>query len=954
MVCRVCYGDARGVSELYGSVLMISIALLTSLILLGLGTAVLDQVSSDTEDAITQDAMLEMDDRLTTIAGSGPDATTTFMIPEGGDGDLSVQPDHGVVNVSVQAEASGDELLYTDETSNSTEIELGTIRYVHSNDHITAYQGGAVFSHQDGYTEVLSRPAFNFDGEQIDFSFFNISNLDSIRADTDVSATMVADDSRSSSEGLQEWLNQYWLVGSDGVAHSVSPVRINVTIKSAFADGWGLYALEGMQEEPEAVHIEDDRVTMEFYLGGEPDMTTSPDDWEEALEDGTQSHFVYSGLSQFAQYSTHLDPVDGGPAFQFNHTNVNPSEEFVALYHYKPDGPNGWVGFDGDGDEEWVGMFDYEEHFDPDEDQDELAVVEHPDDIAPGVRERPDRDGHMFHIESDNPVCAAGASYMSSEGHFENDCLKYMFQVPNNDTEALIDSTEWMITGVELDNSQAEYEEGDTLSADVTIENQGQESNAQYIQLRNLDGEIVDVEQSSVLDPGEDEVRTLEWEIQEGDAGDDDPRTGTLEVSTEDVITTVPDPDHSPGGHSEVTIYQGDREAPDCGTLTIDNEISSLEELQCIGEGINLDNDFVLTENIDATVTGEWNDGDGFEPIGEMGAPFTGSFDGQGHQIEGLHIDRGGSVGLFGVTGDGAGIENVDVVDAEIHGHSVAGGLIGSASGPVEKVSVTGTVEATTGAAGGIIGEMDDSATLSVAYSTADVTGDVAGGIVGATSDADHEFDQLYWAGGSLTGSHEGAIIGEASGDETLTDSVYWENQLGITSTGDGSADVDDSTGLPEDDMTGEDADEEMSNLDWNEFQTTPEFPAFERGFIVDGEVDDDTIIEGEEFEVAAAVTNFYTTTKTQDILLLNTRGHTVDRETVMLGPEESASFELTWDTQWRDADYDDNPIVVLSDDDSESIAVNINEGDPVDSIDRIVGDSDLPISVRTTEIVIE
>ena len=76
-------------------------------------------------------------------------------------------------------------------------------------------------------------------------------------------------------------------------------------------------------------------------------------------------------------------------------------------------------------------------------------------------------------------------------------------------------------------------------------------------------------------------------------------------------------------------------------------DISSAEDLQRIGNdpAYPLNGDYRLTQNIDATATAGWNEGAGFDPIGHYTddrshQDFSGTFDGQGHTISGLVINR--------------------------------------------------------------------------------------------------------------------------------------------------------------------------------------------------------------------------------------------------------------------------------------------------------------------------
>jgi len=83
----------------------------------------------------------------------------------------------------------------------------------------------------------------------------------------------------------------------------------------------------------------------------------------------------------------------------------------------------------------------------------------------------------------------------------------------------------------------------------------------------------------------------------------------------------------------------------------------------------NLSGNYVLGDDIDASGTGSWNGGAGFAPIGNDSNKFTGRFDGLGHTISGLTIDRPstGYIGLFGYT-QNALIQNVGLVGGSVKG----------------------------------------------------------------------------------------------------------------------------------------------------------------------------------------------------------------------------------------------------------------------------------------------
>jgi hypothetical protein len=127
-------------------------------------------------------------------------------------------------------------------------------------------------------------------------------------------------------------------------------------------------------------------------------------------------------------------------------------------------------------------------------------------------------------------------------------------------------------------------------------------------------------------------------------------------------------------------------------------EISSIEQLQLIGHdaAYPLSGSYRLTQDIDATGTATWNGGAGFAPIGETTLPgFTGVFDGRGHVIRGLAINRPAEtyVGLFGRIDFGGTVRNVGLAECSVVGNGSVAGLVGhSEFGRVGHAFVSGAI----------------------------------------------------------------------------------------------------------------------------------------------------------------------------------------------------------------------------------------------------------------------
>jgi hypothetical protein len=181
-----------------------------------------------------------------------------------------------------------------------------------------------------------------------------------------------------------------------------------------------------------------------------------------------------------------------------------------------------------------------------------------------------------------------------------------------------------------------------------------------------------------------------------------------------------------------------------------------------------------------------------FTGKGEVGVPFTGVFDGDGHTISRLMIRGAGYLGLFGELGIGAKISNLGVVDANItSSRAYVGGLVGFHLGTVSQCYSTGSVSGTD-SVGGLIGRngswgrRDYPGDIDRSYSLAHVSGEtLVGGLVGAYSCG--TVRQCYSAG-TVTGSTQvGGLVG-AGGAWDVTD-CFWDVETSgsvISSAGQG------------------------------------------------------------------------------------------------------------------------------------------------------------------------
>ena len=225
--------------------------------------------------------------------------------------------------------------------------------------------------------------------------------------------------------------------------------------------------------------------------------------------------------------------------------------------------------------------------------------------------------------------------------------------------------------------------------------------------------------------------------------------------------------------------------------------INNIYELQKIGNDPNypMDDEYELSQDIDASDTVNWNSGAGFLPIGTSSKPFTGKFNGNGHKIRRLYINRSeeNNVGLFGYVVGGEirnlGIEEGCVVgrygtgilvgynrgivrncysNGSVSGNDYVGGLVGYnrfgsvSSGTVSQSYSMGSVSGSGDYVGGLVGY--NYGTVSESYSTGSVSGRTSvGGLVGRNYSG--TVSQSY-STGSVSGSGDcvGGLVGENRG----------------------------------------------------------------------------------------------------------------------------------------------------------------------------------------------
>lgn len=221
--------------------------------------------------------------------------------------------------------------------------------------------------------------------------------------------------------------------------------------------------------------------------------------------------------------------------------------------------------------------------------------------------------------------------------------------------------------------------------------------------------------------------------------------------------------------------------------------VEDVEQLQAIGASADtLKGNYALRNSIDATATQDWNvvndTAQGFESIGSVQNAFTGKFDGLDYNIFNLNINRGteDNVGLFGVVGNGAVINNVTLVGGSITGQNYVGSLAGAVRDGASISNITNSAKVNGNTSvGGIIGQSNGGEYTNL-VNTGTVTGDTnnIGGLIGNMSGGSLGGTSYNLGAVTAKGYNVGGLVGHAynatignQGEDAVT--VY--NRLNVT-----------------------------------------------------------------------------------------------------------------------------------------------------------------------------
>lgn len=459
--------DQRGVSEVYGTVLIVSFTFVTALFLIGTGWMLVGQLTTETTDSLSRDSMRNVDRVIDSVAAESVNKSGTFTFPEESAKDVSASKKDGEFNLTIttvhddfwkrtEAHASGEP------RTGSDTMFLGTIKHESEERGVTAYQGGALWRrpNPDGKTFLLSEPDLGVTDAGLDVGIVSLAGVETITEGSEVTVRQTATAGPSKQEQLQQFMSKYW---TDRHNPSITaPVEINITIESQYADGWASYAEDGMGVDPSNVsypHNGDDE-TVKIALGTIGDLPESSDNPTFGDED-----ILYSGSSDLAYmyYNDTAGEIDGN-AKQFEITDPSPSSDYeVALYNES----GRWVIYNtsADGWQDAAGN-----------------DVSPPDEVNGSVTsdsEYPIHTPAAFDDSAATPVCVVTGSDADVTEYIDEDgegCLEHMVGIEEDMVGPLVAFPEFTVAVTNPGNVPEDMNVGESFNTTVEVENVGNAS----------------------------------------------------------------------------------------------------------------------------------------------------------------------------------------------------------------------------------------------------------------------------------------------------------------------------------------------------------------------------------------------------------------------------------------------------------------------------------------------
>lgn len=219
-------GHERGVSDVLGVILLISLIVTVAAVVVGMGGHALQATQGDAEIQQAENAFAELDARASAVAlGEGPSQRSISLgLNNQQQTELHTTRDANIKIMGCELENEDECRADYDEFEVLLDEELGSLVYTHGSTEI-AYQSGGIWKHHGdaGVTEVLSPPSVDYDDATLTMPLVNVANDEQQLGTDDLTFT----------QGDSEI--------PEGTSQTVDSELVMIVVESEYYDGWGHY-----------------------------------------------------------------------------------------------------------------------------------------------------------------------------------------------------------------------------------------------------------------------------------------------------------------------------------------------------------------------------------------------------------------------------------------------------------------------------------------------------------------------------------------------------------------------------------------------------------------------------------------------------------------------------------------------------------------------------------------